>query len=60
MNKRYIIFLLAIILCQSNLYAENKVIAINPDSLWNAAVEHGRHGRFDESNAIVYYFCLLK
>lgn len=58
MIKRYIVFLLAIILRQSNLYAENKVIAINPDSLWNAAVEHGRHGRFDESNAI--YRAILK
>lgn len=35
-----------------SIYAENQADIGDLDSLWTAAVEHGKHGRFDESNAI--------
>ena len=52
MNRCSIAFLIAILLSCFNLRAENETNAGDLDSLWTAAIEHGKHGRFDESNAI--------
>lgn len=58
MNHHRIFLLLSALLFCFNLFSQNEITSSDLDSLWTMAVEHGKHGRFDESNAI--YRTILK
>lgn len=52
MNYHQLVLSILFLLASLNLQAEHQTNTNNLDSLWTAAIEHGKHGRFDESNAI--------
>ena len=58
MNYHQLVLSILFLLASLNLQAEHQTNTNNLDSLWTAAIEHGKHGRFDESNAI--YRTILK
>ena len=58
MNHRCVFLLLSALLFCFNLFSQNETTSSDLDSLWTMAVEHGKHGRFDEGNAI--YRAILK
>ena len=58
MNHRCVFLLLSALLFCFNLFSQNETTSSDLYSLWTMAVEHGKHGRFDEGNAI--YRAILK